>query len=86
MEISFDDKILVALFNAAIDNVAPGGYRISQLMPEGSTLLDAREAASRLQSQGYITMPQGMSAGPIVYITETGYKRAQSLLTNLSMQ
>ncbi len=77
---SFDDKILVALYNVAVKNGEPGGYRISQLIPEGCTLLDAREAATRLQSQGYITIPQGMAASPIVYITDKGCMRAQSLL------
>lgn len=77
---NFDDIILVKLYTVAAENDTPGGYRLSQLMPEGSTLLDARAAATRLQSQGYITIPQRMAAGPIVYITEKGCKRAQSLL------
>lgn len=78
---TFDEEILVALYNVALENGASGGYRISQLMPEGCTLLDAREVATRLLSQEYIEMPQGMSAGPIVYITEKGCSKAQSLLT-----
>ena len=80
MDMTFDDRVLVALYNVAVENNAPGGYRISQLMPEGCTLLDAREAAIRLESQGYITIPQGMAASPIVYITDMGCRRAQSLI------
>lgn len=49
-------------------------------MPAGSTLHDVREVATRLLSKGYIEMPQGMAAGPIVYITEKGCERAQSLI------
>ena len=80
MDMTLDDRVLVALYNAAIENNAPGGYRISQLMPEECSLFDAREVATRLQSQGYITIPQGMAASPIVYITDMGCRRAQSLL------
>ena len=49
-------------------------------MPEECNYLDARNVATRLLSQGYIAIPQGMSASPIVYITEKGRQRAQSLL------
>lgn len=80
MAMNFDDIILVKLYTIAVENGTLGGYRLSQLMPEGCTLFDARAAAARLQSQGYITMPQGMAAGPIVYITGKGCKRVQSLL------
>ena len=82
MELTFDDRILVALYNVAVENGFSYGYRISQLMPEGSTLLDAQAATTRLLAQGYIDMPQKMAAGPIVYITEKGCKRAQLLLNN----
>ena len=77
---NYDDRILVALYNAAVANNAYGGYRLSQLMPEGSTLQDARAAAARLLSKGYIEMPQGMAAGPMVYITDEGCRKAQSLI------
>ena len=77
---TFDEEILVALYYAAIKNGAPGGFKISDFLPEGYTLLDARNVAARLLSQGYITIPQGMAASPIVYITDMGCKRAQSLL------
>lgn len=77
---SFDDRILIELYHVAVENNAAGGYKLSQLMPEDSTLFDAREAAIRLLSLGYIEMPQGMAASPMVYITEKGCKRAQSLL------
>ena len=83
MEMTIDDKILVALYTVAIANVAPGGYRISELMPDGCTLHDARTSATRLLSEGYIEIPQGMTAGPVVYITEKGSKRAQYLLNLL---
>lgn len=76
---SFDEKILVALYYATVEN-GIGGYRISKLMPQGSTLLEAREAAKRLEFQGYISMPQQMSAGPIIYIINKGCMKAQSLL------
>lgn len=79
MEVSFDEKILVALYYATVEN-GIGGYRISQIVPVGSTLLEAREAAKRLECQGYISMPQSMSAGPIIYITKEGCSKAQSLL------
>ncbi len=78
---TFDDEILCALYKVAVESNASGGYRLSQLMPEGCTLLDARAAATRLLSQGYIEMPQGMTAGPMVYITEKGCERAQLLMT-----
>lgn len=79
MDISFDDRILVVLYNAAVEKGVSGGFRISELMPEGYTLLDARMAATRLLSKGHIEIPQGMTAAPIVYITEKGCKRAQEL-------
>lgn len=80
MDISFDGRILVALYNAAVEKGVSGGFRISELMPEGCTLLDARMAATRLLSEGYIEIPQEMSAAPIVYFTEKGCKRVQELL------
>ena len=77
---AIDEEILVALYYAAIKNGVPGGFRISEFMPEECNYLDARNVATRLLSQGYIAIPQGMSASPIVYITEKGRQRAQSLL------
>lgn len=85
MELSFDEKILVALYRVAVENGEPGGYRISQFMPEGSNQYDARLAAERLISEGYITMPQKMCASPIVYITEKGFERAQELMMLLQV-
>lgn len=76
---TFAEKILLALYNVSKDK-GPGGYRISELMPEGGTLMDARDAARRLMQQGYITIPQGLSAGPIIFITEEGCEKAQQLL------
>lgn len=77
---TFDERVLLALYDIAVKNGAPGGFRISGLMPDGCTLLDARKSATRLLSEGYIEIPQGMTAGPVVYITEKGFKKAQSLL------
>ena len=76
---TLDEEILVALYYAAIKNGAPGGFKISDFLPEGYTFLDARNVAARLLSYGYIKIPQGMVASLIVYITEEGCKRAQSL-------
>lgn len=47
MSITIDDKILVTIFNVAVENEASDGYRISQFMPEGCNLYDARAAAKR---------------------------------------
>ena len=79
MELTLDEKVLVALYNATVKK-GYGGYRISDLMPEGSTSLVARGVATRLQDQGYISIPQKMSASPIIFITDEGYKKAQSLM------
>lgn len=80
MAMTFDDEILVALYYATLENEVSGGFKISEFLPEDYSLLDARNVAARLLSHGYIKIPQGMAASPIVYITEEGCKRAQSLL------
>ncbi len=77
---TLDEEILIELYYAALENKASGGFKISDLLPEECDYQDARDVASRLFSQGYIEIPQGMAASPIVYITEKGFKKAQSLL------